>query len=196
VPDRDARTCEICGAPVVGHRNRKYCGDDCRVEARRERERGDPRRAERNKARKARRKAEGRCERCYSQMAMPGATRCESCAKRSSIDATRWNKANPVRRRISRATRRAKKYGAGSDPKGVREEVHRQLRNPICRLCGKKLKRMGGRFVYHVDHILPISRGGDHKPLNVQVTCPTCNLRKNDKGPGELGFLDFWGEPR
>ena len=31
---------------------------------------------------------------------------------------------------------------------------------------------------YHIDHITPVSRGGKNVPSNVQLLCPTCNVRK------------------
>lgn len=33
-------------------------------------------------------------------------------------------------------------------------------------------------FEYHVDHVVPISRGGEHKHENLQLLCDTCNRRK------------------
>lgn len=38
---------------------------------------------------------------------------------------------------------------------------------------------------YHVDHIMPISRGGTNWPENLQLLCPTCNLQKSAKLPEE-----------
>jgi 5-methylcytosine-specific restriction endonuclease McrA len=34
---------------------------------------------------------------------------------------------------------------------------------------------------YHVDHIVPLSRGGSNWPKNIQLLCPTCNKKKFDK---------------
>lgn len=46
---------------------------------------------------------------------------------------------------------------------------------------------------YHVDHIYPLSKGGDNTPKNIQITCPSCNGRKKDKLPEyfarEIGYL-------
>lgn len=48
-----------------------------------------------------------------------------------------------------------------------------------CYYCKKTLTK------YHVDHVIPITRGGSNDPSNLVVTCPTCNLRKNNKLPHE-----------
>lgn len=38
---------------------------------------------------------------------------------------------------------------------------------------------------YHVDHIMPIFLGGTHFPKNLQILCPSCNLKKNKKHPND-----------
>lgn len=57
-----------------------------------------------------------------------------------------------------------------------------------CAVCGCSVK---GAF--HVDHILPLALGGEHAPQNLQLLCPTCNVRKSAKHPvdfmRERGFL-------
>ena len=46
---------------------------------------------------------------------------------------------------------------------------------------------------YHIDHIVPLAKGGRHEPRNIQLLCATCNLRKGAKPPEEfmrqLGLL-------
>lgn len=49
--------------------------------------------------------------------------------------------------------------------------------NGKCAYCGCDLNESGK----HLDHIIPISRGGLHTANNVHWTCPTCNLSKGDK---------------
>lgn len=34
---------------------------------------------------------------------------------------------------------------------------------------------------YHIDHIVPIIRGGSNEPSNLVLTCPSCNLSKGTK---------------
>jgi len=54
-----------------------------------------------------------------------------------------------------------------------------------CALCGKPFGPDG----YHIDHFVPLSRGGTNDPSNLKLTHPVCNLRKGAKLPHELDFL-------
>lgn len=47
----------------------------------------------------------------------------------------------------------------------------------ICQICGEP----ANPFMFHVDHIVPISRGGAHNRSNVQTAHPWCNLSKGAK---------------
>lgn len=38
---------------------------------------------------------------------------------------------------------------------------------------------------YHVDHVIPLSRGGSNGPENIVVACVSCNTSKRDKLPHE-----------
>lgn len=55
----------------------------------------------------------------------------------------------------------------------------------VCRVCIKKQ--------FHVDHIVPLAKGGAHERTNIQLLCPSCNVRKSAKDPirfmQERGFL-------
>ena len=46
----------------------------------------------------------------------------------------------------------------------------------ICYYCG------GGKFE-HIDHYIPLSKGGGHILANVRPACASCNLRKGSKNP-------------
>jgi len=54
-----------------------------------------------------------------------------------------------------------------------------------CYLCGELIP-IGHR---HVDHIVPLSKGGKHRPSNLAVACDVCNLSKHTKMPGDIGLL-------
>lgn len=65
------------------------------------------------------------------------------------------------------------------------EDIENQLKRQKskCYYCKKKLKK--GKNTYHADHAVPLSRGGSNSPDNLVITCPTCNLKKNNKLPHE-----------
>ena len=57
-----------------------------------------------------------------------------------------------------------------------------------CAACRKSLKDG-----YHVDHVVPLARGGGNGKSNLQMLCPKCNMTKSARDPVEfmqsLGFL-------
>jgi 5-methylcytosine-specific restriction endonuclease McrA len=50
----------------------------------------------------------------------------------------------------------------------------------VCGICGVLVDPAN----WHLDHVIPLSRGGEHSYANVQVSHPTCNL---SKGAGSSG---------
>lgn len=42
---------------------------------------------------------------------------------------------------------------------------------------------------FHIDHIMPVIKGGSSDKSNLQLLCPTCNLSKGPKTHEE--FLDY-----
>lgn len=49
-----------------------------------------------------------------------------------------------------------------------------------CRICGATA---ADGVTLHVDHIVPVSKGGRTEPSNLQVLCSRCNRGKSDKLP-------------
>lgn len=93
-----------------------------------------------------------------------------------------WRRQNPDAHRAQEALRRARKRGAGG--KVTKEQIaaiHAGQRGR-CWYCSKSLKRTG----YHVEHRVPLSRGGTNGPENIVLACPPCNLRKGAKTPQEF----------
>lgn len=76
--------------------------------------------------------------------------------------------------------RRARKLNASGThtASDVRKQLERQ--HGRCYWCNVKLGD-----TYHVDHVIPLSRGGDDGPHNIVAACATCNLSKGSKLPHE-----------
>ena len=55
-----------------------------------------------------------------------------------------------------------------------------------CYYCGERVSGLEA----HVDHIIPLDKGGPHSESNLCAACEKCNLRKHTKLPSELPFLD------
>ena len=51
-----------------------------------------------------------------------------------------------------------------------------------CYYCGDKVGKS-----YHVDHVVPLSRGGSNSPDNIVIACIHCNVTKGGKLPHEWG---------
>jgi len=50
--------------------------------------------------------------------------------------------------------------------------------NGLCAMCFSDVS-----LEYHVDHIIPLSKGGSNWPENLQILCPSCNCKKGSKCP-------------
>lgn len=91
-----------------------------------------------------------------------------------------WKQDHPELTKTFDHNRRARKLNApGShNANDILAQLKRQKNR--CYYCGGKLVDK-----YHVDHIVPLSRGGSDDPENLVATCPRCNLSKGDKLPSE-----------
>jgi len=50
----------------------------------------------------------------------------------------------------------------------------------LCYYCNKPTGKS-----YHIDHVIPISRGGSNDLSNIVIACAQCNMRKHNKLPHE-----------
>ena len=103
-----------------------------------------------------------------------------------------WGRNNADKVNVNTAAYRALKaaafIGATIAQKKEIAEIYRasQENNRVrCYLCGKLIP-LGKR---HVDHIMPLSKGGAHRPSNLAVACGRCNQSKGAKIPEEIGLL-------
>lgn len=104
-------------------------------------------------------------------------------ANRESIleQKRQYNAANPDRLREANNLRRAREKQAGGSHTAADIEAHYATQQGKCYWCGISLEGN-----YHVDHIIPISKGGSNDPGNICCSCPFCNLSKHDKMPYEF----------
>ena len=85
-----------------------------------------------------------------------------------------WRKANPDTARASNRNRRAlQRQAEGSHTATDIKRIFSDQRGR-CGYCRKPIKSR-----YHVDHIVPLSRGGSNWPKNIQLLCAPCNMQKH-----------------
>lgn len=105
--------------------------------------------------------------------------------------AANWSAANPLKRRTIchsyDARRRANKSGGDSTA-----AITKWAKNTkkTCFWCGRKRLRD-----YHVDHFVPLSRGGKHEIRNLVIACGPCNIRKSATMPGRFCIQPRPGMP-
>ena len=103
---------------------------------------------------------------------------CKAC---TTVANRVYREANPEVRRAVYNNRRARVNAAEGSftAADVRGKLLRQ--NNSCYWCGTVL---GAGF--HVDHVIPLSKGGTNGPENIVCACPSCNLSKGAKMPWEF----------
>lgn len=93
-----------------------------------------------------------------------------------------WRAKNPDKIRTIRFTYAARRRAqeAGGDSTAA---IHKwaAAAAKVCHWCGKKCAKS-----YHIDHYVPLSKGGKHEISNLVIACPKCNIRKNAKDPYEF----------
>lgn len=91
-----------------------------------------------------------------------------------------WRQQNPESVRAHAMTRWAIKKGSAGTY--TAQDVHEMVAAQKGK-CINCLKPFGEKF--HVDHIVPLSRGGPNIRSNLQILCPFCNISKHAADPIE-----------
>ncbi len=99
----------------------------------------------------------------------------------------RWAKNNPGKMQSYVQRYKARKLAAFQD--GSADAFYTYVRSlPLvgCYYCGTKVP---GKEA-HVDHVIAVSRHGNHASSNLAATCQKCNQRKGSKLPSDLHFTN------
>lgn len=104
---------------------------------------------------------------------------------------------HPEYNRLSAHIRRARKFSAGGVlPKDIEAKLW-GFQQGLCACCGAPLV---GKL--HVDHVIPLSKGGDNTEANVQLLLQSCNQQKHNKLPADYmrmfraDYFPVWEEKR
>lgn len=100
----------------------------------------------------------------------------------------KYRKSNIEAVKLSKREHRIREREGGKLSKGIVVKLL-SFQKHRCVVCRVSLKKSG----YHVDHIIPLSKGGKNTDRNIQLTCPACNIKKKAKDPiifmQEYGYL-------
>jgi 5-methylcytosine-specific restriction endonuclease McrA len=103
-----------------------------------------------------------------------------------------WKKANPDKLRMYDHNRRAREYSDNSGGYTISElNTLFEQQEGFCFYCGELLYASFDREV-HVEHRIPLSRGGRNLIENIVLSCSDCNLSKFTKTDDE--FLEAKNE--
>jgi len=90
--------------------------------------------------------------------------------------------------RASRHKRRAQEKAIGGTLTSLQVQTKLKAQRHKCYYCQKKFEKLKGRYVYHLEHTIPLSRT-EENPQNdvnyVVLACPACNQEKHNKLPHE-----------
>lgn len=92
-----------------------------------------------------------------------------------------WSRANTDKRAEGRRRRKALLKGATTIETFTKVEIWERDEG-VCGICDLPADTND----WHLDHVIPLSRGGQHTWENVQVSHPKCNLSKKAKLPSEM----------
>lgn len=102
----------------------------------------------------------------------------------------RYQENNKESRRILYANNKAKRRGA--EGKFTKDDIARIFseQDGACYWCGCSLADG-----YHVDHFIPVAKGGTNWPDNLVLACPVCNTSRGAKSAEEFReYLAFIAE--
>lgn len=163
--------CHLCGSEFIRKSwNQKFCGSGCRRRA--DSKRTWPRTGGR---------------RPYNRKAPPLKRYCVLCRVQFHTIGPGKYCTVACRERAMSDRRRTRKIGVRCEPVGFATVTKRDA--GVCHICGEPT--LTGARVPHplaptLDHVVPLSKGGDHTLANVKLAHFKCNCAKSDRLMEEL----------
>lgn len=87
-----------------------------------------------------------------------------------------YRTSNPHIHKAKKARRRARLHAAEGTHTSADIRMQYEKQEGRCFYCGVEVGD-----TYHVDHVVPLSRGGSNWPENLVIACPPCNISKGNK---------------
>lgn len=91
-----------------------------------------------------------------------------------------WKRNNADKVRAYNRNRRARSRSVEGSHTAADIDAQLKHQKGLCYYC----KQTYGA-AYHVDHVIPLSRGGSNDPSNLVIACASCNLSKANRPPHE-----------
>lgn len=104
---------------------------------------------------------------------------CSNNKEKCQLQNKRWLKEHPEQHREISHRRRARKAGAQGTCSAEQAVARIAFYGGMCAYCHVAPHE-------HLDHVIPLSRGGTNWPANLRPACARCNISKKDK------FLSEW----
>lgn len=134
-----------------------------------------------------RKMAVAQCRNCSNPSHMlSGESVCDPCKRISRRAIARIHYVRSCGGTVGKHRHRARAHGVSYTPIRRLEVFNRDKWR--CQLCGKRCDKTwtpGNPNAPELDHIIPLSKGGDHAWHNVQCACSECNGRKGDRPMGQ-----------
>jgi 5-methylcytosine-specific restriction endonuclease McrA len=182
-PVAHIRVCLTCGDSFTSpYAEKRYCTAECHREMLRRRQR--PKAFARWRANRGDTPVRDhiRTARCEARHAKT----CEQCGREFLGHGNAKYCSPGCQGAVRKALRRARRYTGEVEVVGLEYVMRRD--SGRCQLCRRRVD--AAKNVPHpraptLDHIIPLSRGGEHVRANLQLACFACNTVKGNRSAGE-----------